>query len=262
LEREVRHDLSRRNEAERQLQQHIETELQGLTERLTGQMSDLQIMVKNGMDNLNRTVEDLSSALATEKEQRKLDVDHVGSKLCARLDEIVQTVDDERFARLEQERQSLRRCAHPVAQSFPHNRNRLATREEMSCFCIKKHASEAPDRWHCSWSGTIVSALNELLDVCFRIGEDLYKLNERVECERKCREHAIGELAGELHDFATTRNAQEEQRTLRLTEELCTLRNKLCAEEAARMQEDEAIVQAINEYTKALQAGLRIVGST
>lgn len=96
----------------------------------------------------------------------------------------------------------------------------------------------------------------------FRIGEDLYKLNERVECERKCREHAVGELSGELQEFATTRNAQEEQKTMRLTEELGCLRTKLSAETADRMQEDEAIVHAINEYTKALQAGLRIVGST
>lgn len=113
LEREVRQDLARRNDTERHLQQHIDTELQGLSERLTGQMSELQIMVKNGMDNLNRTVDDLSRALGAEQEQRKLDVDHVGSSLCTRLDEVVQTVDDERFARLEQERQSLRRCGYP-----------------------------------------------------------------------------------------------------------------------------------------------------
>lgn len=109
LEREVRQDLARRNESERQLQLHVDTELQGLSDRLTGQMSELQMMVKNGMEALNRTVGDLGNALTAEQEQRKLDVDHVGSSLCARLDEVVQTVDDERFARLEQERQSLRR---------------------------------------------------------------------------------------------------------------------------------------------------------
>ena len=230
MEREVRQDLARRNETERQLQQHIDTELQGLSERLTGQMSELQMMVKNGMDNLNRTVDDLSSALAAEQEQRKLDIDHVGSSLCTRLDEVVQTVDDERFARLEQERQSLRR---------------YVSLEKVLNFCILS-VCMARSRAFCT----------------FRIGEDLYKLNERVECERKCREHAVGELSGELQDFAATHGAQEEQRTMRLTEELGCLRTKLSAETADRMQEDEAIVHAINEYTKALQAGLRIVGST
>lgn len=69
------------------------------------------MMVKHGMDNLNRIVDDLGTTLAAEQEQRKMDIDHVGSSLCTRLDEVVQTVDDERFARLEQERQSLRRYA-------------------------------------------------------------------------------------------------------------------------------------------------------
>jgi hypothetical protein len=58
------------------------------------------------------------------------------------------------------------------------------------------------------------------------------------------------------------RSAQEDKMHMRMTEELGTLRSKLSVETADRMQEDEAIVNAINEYTRALQAGLRIVGST
>jgi SF-assemblin/beta giardin len=109
LERELKQELARRADAERQLQLHIDTELQSFSERMAQQMVELQQMVKSGMENLNRAVEDLSGALNAEQEQRKLDIDHVGTSLCARLDEVIQTVDEERFARLEQERQSLRR---------------------------------------------------------------------------------------------------------------------------------------------------------
>lgn len=95
-----------------------------------------------------------------------------------------------------------------------------------------------------------------------RIGEDLFKVNERIECEKKCREHAIAELASEVHEFEQSKATQESQFHLRVNEEIGTLRDRLNVETAERMQEDETIVTAINEYTRALQEGLRIVGST
>jgi hypothetical protein len=95
-----------------------------------------------------------------------------------------------------------------------------------------------------------------------RIGEDLFKISERIDAERQCREACINEVAGELHDFITERGRREQQMSTKIVDELAGLRSQLKAETSDRIQEDEAIVNAINEYTRALQEGLRIVGSS
>lgn len=87
-------------------------------------------------------------------------------------------------------------------------------------------------------------------------------MNERIECEKKCREHAIAELASEVNEAEQNKSAHEGQFQMRVTEEIGNLRDRLNVETTERMQEDETIVTAINEYTRALQEGLRIVGST
>jgi hypothetical protein len=100
------------------------------------------------------------------------------------------------------------------------------------------------------------------VEATYRIGEDLFKLNERLDCEGKCREAAVGELSADLHEYMAARATQDDTVGARVLDELSALRGGLAAETADRMHEDEAIVHAINEYTRALQEGLRIVGSS
>lgn len=96
----------------------------------------------------------------------------------------------------------------------------------------------------------------------YRIGEDLFKISERIDAERQCREACINEVAGELQDFIADRSRRDQQSNTEIVDELAALRSRLSTETSDRIQEDEAIVNAINEYTRALQEGLRIVGSS
>lgn len=109
LERDFKAEVNRRNEAERQLQAHVDTELTQFSDQVSGQLKDLRQTVKSGLEQMQRSINNLNSLVMDEREQRKVDIDHVGTSLCARLDEVVQTVEEERFSRLEQERQSLKR---------------------------------------------------------------------------------------------------------------------------------------------------------
>lgn len=109
LERDFKAEISRRNEVERHLQAHVDRELSQVSEQISGQIKDLQQTVRSGLDQMQRAVSNLNNLVMDEREQRKVDIDHVGTSLCARLDEVIQTVDEERFSRLEQERQSLKR---------------------------------------------------------------------------------------------------------------------------------------------------------
>jgi glycyl-tRNA synthetase beta subunit len=94
------------------------------------------------------------------------------------------------------------------------------------------------------------------------IGEDLFKINEHVDQERKARDEGLQTLSTELHDFISARTVQDEHLNTHIVDELSALQGRINAETADRIQEDEAIVHAINEYTKALQDGLRIVSSS
>lgn len=109
LAKDFKSEVSRRNEVERQMQTHIDTELSQFSDQVSSQLKDLQQTVKTGLEQMQRAINNLNNLVMDEREQRKVDIDHVGSSLCARLDEVVQTVDEERFSRLEQERQSLKR---------------------------------------------------------------------------------------------------------------------------------------------------------
>ena len=103
--------MARRYEADRSLHAHMDAELAKLGERMAAQFKELQLTMRGSLDHLGRSINEINVALTEEREQRRADIDHVGSSLCARLDESVAAVEDERFARLEQERESLKRCA-------------------------------------------------------------------------------------------------------------------------------------------------------
>jgi SF-assemblin/beta giardin len=100
-----------RSDAHRDLQCQVDTELRRMSDRLSTRMEEVQSACRHGLDRLTHAVDSINAAISEERAQRKADIDHVGTSLCSRLDEVVQALDDERFARLEQERQSLRRCA-------------------------------------------------------------------------------------------------------------------------------------------------------
>jgi hypothetical protein len=127
IENALNAEIARRKEAERNLQSHIDMEFSKFNEKLASQGTELRGMIRSVSDQLNRAVTDLNAVLGEETAQRKADVDHVGMSVCARVEEVAHSVGEERLARLEQERQSLKRCGdcnverlkptHPFQQS-------------------------------------------------------------------------------------------------------------------------------------------------
>jgi SF-assemblin/beta giardin len=97
-------------------------------------------------------------------------------------------------------------------------------------------------------------------DVC-SIGEDLFKISERIDCERRYCEECVSDVVAELHAHIASRGDADAQLAARVRGDLSDFNMRLNAEVADRVAEDEAIVHAVNEYTRALQEGLRIVGS-
>lgn len=112
LEASLAAEGCQRSEADRSIHAHIDAEISKLAERTAGDVKQLQLAVKSSLEQLSRSVSELNTIVSDEKEQRKADTDHVAMSLCERIDQVVHTVDEERFSRLEHERQSLKRCAH------------------------------------------------------------------------------------------------------------------------------------------------------
>ncbi|MEW5318305.1 MAG: hypothetical protein WDW38_009538 [Sanguina aurantia] len=92
-----------------------------------------------------------------------------------------------------------------------------------------------------------------------RVGEDLLGLQQKMDVERIARETEVSNLRQEVHDVLGNRNTSDDQFKTAVWEEVTGLKAGLELEREERVAEDDEIVQAINDYTKALQDGLKIV---
>ena len=92
--------------------------------------------------------------------------------------------------------------------------------------------------------------------------EDIMDLNEKLERELK---ELKSVLAGQGAAMEEMRRAQEETRELlqrRVAEAEGALRGRIDEEKRERMVEDKRIVDAVNEYTRALQDALRTINGS
>mmetsp|Transcript_27178 Transcript_27178/g.69192 ORF Transcript_27178/g.69192 Transcript_27178/m.69192 type:complete len:278 (-) Transcript_27178:593-1426(-) len=94
-----------------------------------------------------------------------------------------------------------------------------------------------------------------------RFGEDLMTLQQRLDAEKLSRDAEVGGLRTEIHDVLGNRSASDDQFKNATLDELAQLKSALALEREERIAEDDEIVQAINDYTKALQEGLKLVNA-
>ena len=92
-----------------------------------------------------------------------------------------------------------------------------------------------------------------------RFGEDLVTIQHKVEQEKATRESEMSNLRSEIHEALGNRNLSDEQFKGSVLDELAGLKAGLQLEREERIAEDDEIVQAVNDYTKALQEGLKLV---
>lgn len=94
-----------------------------------------------------------------------------------------------------------------------------------------------------------------------RFGEDLITISQRVDQEKMMREGELSSLRSEVHEALGNRNVTDEQFKNAALDEISNLKASLQLEREERVAEDDEIVQAINDYTKALQEGLKLVNA-
>ena len=203
LELDLETEIRRRQESDRLLREKVEADLKAMETGVAAHVREAQLELKASVEALSRAFAELHAGLREEREQRRVDVEHLAQSVVAKVDECQASVDDERVQRLEREAATLK-----------------------------------------------------------RVGEDVFRLQEKVDGERGVREAAVAQLGSELRSLATRAETHDDTfQTIVLTE-IAAVKSALNAEKEERVAEDEQIVHAINDYTRALQDGLRIVNQS
>mmetsp|Transcript_7855 Transcript_7855/g.26087 ORF Transcript_7855/g.26087 Transcript_7855/m.26087 type:complete len:293 (-) Transcript_7855:597-1475(-) len=202
LERTVADEMRRRAEADKALEMKVEQDIRALEEAFAVQMREMQAGLKAQVDALSRTFAELHNGLREEREQRRVDVEHLAQNVVAKVEECKAGLDDERVNRLEREAETLK-----------------------------------------------------------RVGEEMFRLQEKVDNERGQREATTQSLATELQNMSRARGSSDEKFEAHVLSEMSNLKNALLLEREERCTEDEQIVVALNATTAALQDGLRIVNN-
>ena len=75
------------------------------------------------------------------------------------------------------------------------------------------------------------------------------------------REGELSSLRAEVHDALGNRNVTDDAFRGAVLDEVSGLKAALALEREERIAEDDEIVQAVNDYTRALQEGLKLVST-
>lgn len=107
-----------------------------------------------------------------------------------------------------------------------------------------------------------VARINMEDNVLKQVGHDIYTLQDRLEKEKVTRESEVAALRADLQQEFGSRGEHDEKFQASVLDEIAELKKELQVEREERVAEDDEIVQAVNDYTRALQDGLRLVNTT
>lgn len=91
-----------------------------------------------------------------------------------------------------------------------------------------------------------------------RVGEDIFRTQEKIDMERVTRENTLSQIQAEVRETISGRAMSDDKFQAVVLGEIANLKNAVQVEREERITEDEQIVHAINDYTQAMQDGLRL----
>mmetsp|Transcript_1315 Transcript_1315/g.4413 ORF Transcript_1315/g.4413 Transcript_1315/m.4413 type:complete len:277 (+) Transcript_1315:149-979(+) len=107
-----------------------------------------------------------------------------------------------------------------------------------------------------------ISRLEREATLLKQLGADVCSFGEKLCGEQLAREAVLHELRNEISEIKLIRTDEANRAYTKIMEEIAGLKAMVDAERSDRISEDEQIVFAINDYTRALQDGLRIVNTS
>lgn len=92
-----------------------------------------------------------------------------------------------------------------------------------------------------------------------RVGEDVLRISSKVDETQSLTEDMHAKMQSDIDSLQQKENETESSFQGMVLSEIATIKRALNEEKSERVCEDERIVLAVNEYTKAMQDGLRLV---
>jgi len=107
-----------------------------------------------------------------------------------------------------------------------------------------------------------ISRMDAESKILKQIATDVFRVQEKIDTEKAAREAELATLRSEIHEVLGNRNLSDEKFQTLVLDEINNLKSAVQMEREERISEDDEIVQAVNDYTRALQDGLRIVNNS
>lgn len=209
---------------------------------------------------LAETISRLESGLELES-KRRMEAD---KNLQAQVSSELKTMYERFSAQTKETQKTLKASVDALSRSFSELNSSLREEREQRSIQMDQLAQRLMlkiDETKASLEDERVSRLEREAQTLKRVGEDIFRLQERIEKEKSNREASLHSMQSELNEMAGGRNLSDEKFQALILGEIANLKNKMQMEREERISEDEQIVLAINDYTKALQDGLRIVSA-
>lgn len=92
-----------------------------------------------------------------------------------------------------------------------------------------------------------------------RVGDEVFRVQQKVTAERTAREAAIVLMKDDFYAALKAREKADEVFKAEMLRKMAAVERDLDVETKNRMASEEQLVAALNDYTKALQDGLKIV---
>ena len=92
-----------------------------------------------------------------------------------------------------------------------------------------------------------------------RVGDEVFRVQQKLTSERTTREAAIVQMKDDFAAAVKARDKADEVFKAEMLRKVTAVERDLEVETAAREASEEQLISALNDYTRALQDGLRIV---
>jgi hypothetical protein len=92
-----------------------------------------------------------------------------------------------------------------------------------------------------------------------RVGDEVFRVQQKIAGERATREAAIVQMKDDFAASVKARDKADEVFKAEMLRKVTAVERDLEVETAAREASEEQLISALNDYTRALQDGLRIV---
>ena len=95
-----------------------------------------------------------------------------------------------------------------------------------------------------------------------RIGDEAFRIQQKISQERIARDGEIAEMKTEFWQATKSRDKADEVFKSEMLRKMAVVQREIDVETKARELSEEQLVNAINDYTKALTDGLKVINRT